>query len=310
MDCVLDPTMNFGKGFFQNPQNPIKQARGKNIPGVILQKLRDEKYQQKSELSPKHFVSLNTPVEDDPQAWKQAIYTAWAQEKLAEMDREIADDVITHFNEWIDGKSKDYNLPVASSNKDMPSWWGRRKLVGKDFDAYKRHYLKKQQAYIRALQELRWEIPDTLPKAWIYFLLFVFKWPDRKTADKLYLDEFMTYFPGWVNEDSEWADIDDPSKTMPVADKKYTASAPQDYCDSVPRTMGGSVPSDSQENQELPNMGGDDDIGADKPANNAQNPPSDQDPKDPEEVEPDTSAPLKPMTDPDEGGEVFKDKKW
>jgi hypothetical protein len=220
--------------FLKAKSHPIKETETLQIPKALFSELTEETYKDLLK-KPPQFVPASQ-IND----FRNALTTRMAQIKLAERDRETAETVVEEFNLWIMGKHPIFN--ISSSNvgalKNSATWWGRRRLVGQDFDIYWENMITEEQDYLKALALLKCEIPDNMPKAWLYFIFFVYKWPHGKSPDRMYLDQLKTYMSDWA-QGSKWNTVSgnrivNQTIVLPEHDAK---ADPQDE-EAVPRFIG------------------------------------------------------------------------
>jgi hypothetical protein len=213
--------------------HPLSTTKPLEIPDTLFERLSEEVAIKLAE---------DPPEGVDRNSWKNAILTRYAQDNLATKDREVAGRMVKEFNEWILGKHPRYNIKNAPKNK--PTWWGRRRLVGEDFDIYFSNILKNQADFIEKLSILRIGIPENLPDAWLYFIFFVYEWPnmdDGWTPDKLFFDEMKSFY-NWT-EKKTWKSIIDTDQDVPITGPSVVKAEVQEL-EAAPRFIGGTIKND------------------------------------------------------------------
>jgi hypothetical protein len=213
--------------------HPLSTTKPLEIPDTLFERLSEEVAIE---------LADDPPNEVDRTAWRNAVLTRYAQDNLATKDREVAGRMVKEFNEWILGKHPKYNIKDAPKNK--PTWWGRRRLVGEDFDIYFKNILKNQADFIEKLSILRIGIPENLPDAWLYFIFFVYEWPNMPngwTPDKLFFDEMKSFY-NWT-EGKNWKSILDTDKDVPITGPSVVTAEVQEL-EAAPRFIGGTISED------------------------------------------------------------------
>ena len=222
--------------FLQAPPHPLTTTKPLEVPDTLFERLSEEVAIE---------LADEAPVGVDKVSWKNAILTRYAQDNLATKDREVAGRLVKEFNDWVLGKHPKYNIKDAKQSK--PTWWGRRRLVGEDFDIYFSNILKNQSDFIEKLAMLRIGIPENLPDAWLYFIFFVYEWPnmgDDWTPDKLFFDDMKTFY-NW-SQGKTWKSILDTDKDVPITGPNVDQLQDTDLQDSEvrPRAIGGAIAED------------------------------------------------------------------
>lgn len=222
--------------YLQAPPDPLSTTKPLQIPDTLFERLSEEVAIK---------LADDPPNGVDRNSWKNAILTRYAQDNLATKDREVAGRMVKEFNDWILGKHPKYNL--KNPPKSKPTWWGRRRLVGQDFDIYFSNILKNQSDFIEKLSILRIGIPENLPDAWLYFIFFVYEWPnmgDGWTPDKLFFDEMKSFY-NW-SQGKTWKSILDTDKDVPITGPSVEELGSNDGQDSEvrPRAIGGAIEED------------------------------------------------------------------
>lgn len=216
--------------FLQPPPDPLSSTKPLQVPDTLFERLSEE-----TAIS----VSNQPPAGVDKDSWRKAILTRYAQDNLATKNREVAGRMVKEFNEWIMGKHPKYNKKDAK--KSQPTWWGRRRLVGPDFDLYISNILKSQSDFIQKLAILRIGIPENIVDAWMYFTFYVYEWPNMPngwTPDKLYFDEMKSFYE-W-SENKTWKSILDTDKDVKITSDNVVEAESQDD-EARPRAIGGTI---------------------------------------------------------------------
>ncbi len=212
--------------------SPIKgiRQRGLTIPRSFFSSLKRVNER-------KLLASKPDDLDVSNDVWQRSVTAILAQERLASCNRELAEKVKHEFNYWLLGKST-YNKEKPS--KDDPTFWGRRKLIGPEIDLYFKNIVEAEHEFLGELTKLRLNIPNKLIDAWIYFVFFVYEWPNDETPDKSYFDWIKAYWPGW-GPDKKWKNIKKLSKeTSMVREENDYEAQPQDD-EAIPRYIGSGI---------------------------------------------------------------------
>jgi hypothetical protein len=159
----------------ESPIQKIKNSKTRKTPKFIKDKIFDEILKRRLEV-------LKTEDAKDRQKAK-AIHMYRIQKWLQKVEDKIDEELITDFDNWIQGKSP-FNDP-----KFTP--WGRHALVGDEFEAYLKEIVSKKIDYMRDITLLRSSIPKNLEEAWLYYIMLIRGVP-------IPFDLYYTHFEGVI----------------------------------------------------------------------------------------------------------------
>jgi hypothetical protein len=246
--------------YLKPPKNPLDSTKPLELPSTLFEKMSEENAIWLSNNPPKGITDANS--------WRAAVLTRYAQNNLADKNREVAGKIVKEFNEWLLGKHPLYNRsnPPATN----ATWWGKRRLVGDDIDIYFTNIVGAQSDFIKKLTLLRGQIPENLPDAWLYFVFFVYDWPnmpDGWTPDKMFFDEIKMFYDltkqGGNIENQKWPSIRDGKQVWVTAHDEnglpeYITSVLPQNSEARPRFIGGQLSTKKlvkYQNRRNPNLG-------------------------------------------------------